>query len=249
MLEYYPQYKKLFLKHLFEEIHPQSESESYDQALLKVLAEIENLKNLVVDVPTSFPLCLTCELKCPGYEKCKVPHIKWMWKHYRKQKDLKKNTKIFTPYTQRCSELYLQNSLEAPFDVQSAMSANVAPLLARALYLKRRLNVPMVEANPKVTLWRVGEALKVGKIHLKFYRHSVDGVSSRKYFFERLLEKNIAFIYAQDLQILGERIGVFEAFLCALTGYLKSHGQCEERPKTLPQNEQWIEIPRKRISW
>ena len=41
----------------------------------------------------------------------------------------------------------------------------------------------------------------------------------------------------------------FDAFICALTGVLKFKGQCEKKPKEIPANEGWIEIPKENIVW
>ena len=80
---------------------------------------------------------MRCRLKCPGHEKCKEPEIKWMWSRHRKLDKVKRPNKIFTPYTERCSEQYILSEIDADIFPDHALGSNRAPLAARAIYLKR----------------------------------------------------------------------------------------------------------------
>jgi hypothetical protein len=131
VIEYYPVQRKIFLSRLFDKIKTEAE----------VSADLH--------VPLQLPRCLICTLKCPGYEVCEEPEIQWMWKQYRAQAKKKSPPRLFTPYTERCVEQFLQTELEEPFHLQHALGANLAPLTARAQYLIRRMDAPVLEVFPK----------------------------------------------------------------------------------------------------
>lgn len=249
VVEYYPKHKKIFLARVIDRI----KSEDNISADLKIHEIFEFYREefdlVAFDVPNQLPSCLRCKLKCPGYENCSEPHIEWMWEYTRKIQKVKRPKKLFTPYTQRCVELFLQSGLEEPFQLGHAMGSNTAPLLARAMFLKQRLDIETIEVNPRVSLWRIGSLLGVMKSHLRFHRHAVGGEESRKQILNALSDHNVAFVYEQDVKLMIANNHAFEAFLCALTGYLKYKGMTEEAPEGFPENEDWIHFPKKKVSW
>ncbi len=248
MLEYYPAQRKIFLSRLFDKIKTDGEV-SADSQIIKLIAQNPPpVESVTFDVPLQLPKCLLCShKKCVGYENCEEPEILWMWKHFRTQK--KRPTRLFTPYTERCVEQYLQSELEEPFHLQHALGSNLAPLTARAQYLGRRIQFPLVEAFPKLSLWRIGNALNIGKSHLRFHRHWEGGQASRQIVLNKMMDKSLAFIYDQDIKILAESPQAFDSFICAITGLLAFLGHTEPRPKGFPRKESWIEIPKKIFPW
>lgn len=246
LIEYYPQNKKIFLSRLFEKL----KSEEKISADLKIHDLIdqnkETLEYVAFDIPWKLPSCLTCLQKCPGYENCNEAHIEWMWKHSDEKLKKKRPRKMFTPYTQRCVEMHLATELEEPFILNHAMGSNSAPLLARAQFIKKRIdqNVKCIEVNPSLTLWRIGRMMDVMKSHLRHHRAAFGGDEARKQFLHAVNERNITFIYHQDLKQMIENNHAFEAFLCALTGFLKYKNLTENRPKDFPTHEDWIEFPK-----
>ena len=249
ILEYYPEYKKVFLRKVFEKIRSDADSTA-DQMILEILKnENEDLESITFDTPLSLPVCLNCRCGASGYENCPFPEVQWMWDVFHSRERAKRPNKMFTPYTERAAEIYIANFLEEPFHPHHALGANMAPLTARAIYLKQRLKTPVYESFPKLTLWRVGRALKVPKSHLRFHRHSGEGDESRMYLLKSLIEKGIAFVYQQDVRILVENWYAFEAFLCAVTGFLQYRGQCEPRPQNFPKDSSWLSFPSERIEW
>ncbi len=246
LIEYYPQNKKIFLSRLFEKL----KSEEKISADLKIHHLIdqnkETLEYVAFDIPWKLPSCLTCARKCPGYENCNESHIEWMWKHTDDKLKKKRPRKMFTPYTQRCVEMHLATELEEPFVLNHAMGSNSAPLLARAQFIKKRMdaNLKCIEVNPSLTLWRVGRMMDVMKSQLRHHRAAFGGDESRRLFLQALNEKNLTFIYHQDLKQMIENNHAFDAFLCALTGFLKYKNLTEQRPKDFPILEDWIEFPK-----
>jgi hypothetical protein len=249
LVEYYPEQQKIFLSRLFERIRTENEV-SADQQLHQLLIQGPTKLDLIAfDVPLTFPVCLECKLSCPGYEACGEDEIKWMWKQQRKANEKKKPKKLFTPYTQRAVELYLSGEIEEVFHLPHAMGANIAPLTSRARFVARRLQAPTIEVYPKLSIWRIGKALQVGRSHLLFHKHAAGGDDSRRVFLNRLVEKHAAFIYEQDAKVMVENNQAFEAFITALTAVLNFAGLCEPRPKDFPAGAAWIAIPSHNLKW
>lgn len=249
-IEYYPVQRKIFLSRLFDKIKTEGEL-SADTQIQRLIHQTPPVDSVTFDVPLQLPKCLICvhKSKCPGYEDCDEPEILWMWKHYRAQAKVKSPPRLFTPYTERCVEQYLQTELEEPFHLQHALGSNLAPLTARAQYLIRRIEFPVREAFPKLSLWRIGNALHLPKSQLRFHRHWEAGQSSRQNVLNKMMDKNLAFIYDQDVKLLVDSPQAFDAFICALTGLLSFLGHCEPRPKGFPRAESWIDIPKKIFPW
>ncbi len=247
-IEYFAAQKRLFLKNLSTNVSS-SDEKSSDYNLHEILTA-SKFKLVAFDVPLQFPNCVTCTLKCPGYEKCKLPHIKWMWDFHKKRSKIKRPNKIFTPYTERCAEMFISSELEENFFPSHALGANAAPLAARGYFVSRRLKkLSLIEVFPKLSLWRIGTSLNIPKTYLRFHRHSIDGDEARYYILSRIVEMNIAFIYQQDLRAMVENSHAFDAFIGALSAFLKFRGECEKIPKDFPKSEAWIEIPKQKITW
>ncbi len=244
VLEYYPDNKKVFLSRLFEKIKS-DETISGDLKIHElILQNADTLEYVAFDTPWNLPNCIPCKAKCPGYENCHEPHIEWMWRHQEDRLKKKRPKKLFTPYTQRAVEMYFATELEEVFHLHHAMGANSAPLLARAAFIRKRLNeVECIEAFPKLTLWRMGKAMNLMKSQINDHRAAFGGDESRAQFIQALNDNNIAFIYHQDAKNMVENNHAFEAFMCGLTAFLKYRNLTEDKPKGFPANEDWIEFP------
>jgi hypothetical protein len=249
ILDYFPDQKRVFLRSLREKVagrHAAKPGEEItaDEALLSVLNdEEENLAIVAFDVPLTLPVSIG------GSKRDEERVLAWMYKqHARRSKDKRPN-KMFTPYTERAAEIYISSELEEPFHPPHALGSNAAPLTARAQYLKKRLKQTLIETYPKLTLWRIGQALQIPKSHLRFHRHAVDSDEARHHILQTLIEKEIAFVYQQDLKTMVENNVAFEAFLCALTAFLHFRGQTEKRPRDFPKTEAWIDFPVQHIRW
>lgn len=249
IIEYYPKHKKVFLSRLVERIKS-DEVHSADFKIQEIIEQYHgSVESLAFDVPFHFPLALTASDHSRSYEFSTEPHIKWMWEYTRKLHKKKKPRKLFTPYTQRCVEMYVASELEEPFILSSAMGANMAPLLARAMYLEKRAKLPCIEVYPKLSVWRIGRALNVMKSHLRFHKHSLGGDESRRAILTALSTHNVAFVYDQDIKLMIENNHAFESFICALTAFLHFKEQTEPRPAGFPEKEDWIAFPKASIKW
>jgi len=247
VLEYYPQNKKIFLSRLFEKIKSDDKISADLKIHELILQNADTLKYLAFDVPWNLPTCLSCNLKCPGYESCHEPHIEWMWRHQEDRMKKKRPKKIFTPYTQRAVEMYLLTELEEVFHIHHAMGANSAPLLARAAFIKRRLPFNTIEVSPQVSMWRLGKSLNLMKSQIKDHRAAFGGDETRSLFLQTLNENNIAFIYHQDMKSMIDNNHAFEAFMCGFTAFLKFKNLTQDKPKNFPKMEDWIEFPKENM--
>ena len=249
VIEYYPKHKKIFLTKIYEKIKS-DEDYSADSKILDILEENKkNLQMVAFDVPLNPPHCFTSDKCCGRIENCKEPHVKWMWDYMQALHKKKKPRKLFTPYTQRCVELYLSTELEEPFTLNHALGSNLAPLTSRAHYLRRNIKQKCIEVFPKLSIWRVGISLNIMKSHLRFHKHAVGGDESRREILNALSEHNVVFVYEQDVKMMVENNHAFEAFICALTAVIHSLGKAEPRPVGYPSKEDWIAFPKLDLKW
>lgn len=249
VLDFYPEQNKIFLTKIFDKIKNEDALSSDLKLYELILQFADRTEYLALDVPWESPLCLQCELKCPGYENCKEEQIRWMWDYYYNHRVKKRPQKIFTPYTQRCVEFFLQTELEEKFILPHAMGANSAPLMARAQFLLRRLkqvkDLQAIEVFPKLSVWRLGNALGALKSNMRAHKHASYGEQARRSLLHTMLQKNLVFVYEQDRKILIESGHSFDAFVMAITAFLKYQNQTEKRPTGFPAKEAWIEFPKK----
>jgi len=250
VIEYYPKGHRIFLSRVFDKIKNEDQW-SVDLKLHELIEQYSGaLEYIAFDVPWSLPLCLTCKLKCPGFEACKEPHIQWMWQHHEQHTKKKKPKKLFTPYTQRAVELYAQTEFEEAFHLPHMLGSNSAPLVARASFIARRFKkLPLIEVNPKIATWRIGRAFAMNRSQLLNYRHSVEGATARRALIHELSQRDVAFLYEQDQRLMIDNPHAFDSFICALTAYLKFRGQTEKKPPHFPKMESWIEFPQIKIHW
>ncbi len=249
LIEYYPDQNKIFLSQITDKIKSVGDV-SGDLVLYEEIQKHEgHIDGIGINAPLSLPKCLRCPLECPGFEVCTEEEILWMWEQRKKLKSKKKNLKLFSPYVERCVEHWLSLEIEEDLQPQNAFGANMAPLYARAHYLQRRLKMDCIEVFPKLSLWRIGRALLIQKSYLRFHKHAVGGEEARQAILQSLVNRDIAFLYEQDIRLMTKNAQAFDAFICALTALLKQKGQCEPRPKDFPSEETWIEVPKQDIIW
>lgn len=244
VLEYFKDQKRLFLTKVFDRLKTE-ESISADLKIHEILSQYRKKESKFgVDVPLRVPVCLRCELKCPGYELCDVEEVKWLKSFYKNINKGKKPKKMPTPYTQRPLDAHLSHGLDMAFEVSHALGANAAPLLARAHFISRRLEVNFFEVNTRVSVWRIGNRLKLNKSNLKKHRNSVGGEQTRQQFLAGLISAKSLFVYHQDQKILIDSYHAFDAFIVALTMFYDFQNLSEEKPADFPADADWGVIPK-----
>ncbi len=245
ILEYFVKEKKLFLAELHDGIE-ESLKISSDTQIIRTLDKLgPSVHSVGIDAPLVFPKCLRCRLKCPGHEKCNEPEIKWMWRNYKKRSPKKRPNKIFTPYTERCVEQYINTEISDEVAPDHAFGSNRAPLGSRAMYLKRRISHGKVlEVLPRLSVWRLGQNMGFKKNQLLLYKQLARGPSVRQKFLDQWSEEGLSFIYHRDFKLMVKDSFAFDSFICAYTAFLNYKGLCEKRPKNFPRSEAWIAFPK-----
>lgn len=244
ILEYYVKEKKLFLSELHDQIE-ESAKVSADTQIIRILEKLgPQLHSIGIDSPLIQPKCIRCRLKCPGHEKCQEPEIRWMWKQHKKRDPKKRPNKVFTPYTERCVEQWVNHEIGPDLAPDHAFGSNRAPLGARAMYLKRRIpHGKVLEVLPRLSVWRLGLSMGFRKNHLALYKQLARGPAIRQKFLDEWSEEGLSFIYHRDFKLMVKDAYAFDSFICAYTAYLKYRGLCEKKPKDFPKSEAWVAFP------
>jgi hypothetical protein len=246
ILEYYPKQERIFLSRLYEKFKNDSE-ESADSKIIELLNMYsKNLKSTVFDSPIELPKCLRCNLKCPGFEVCDVPEVKYSRQVIQQLNKNKKPQKTLSPYTYRAADYYLQDfCLEHKIktEVHPTIGSNQAALVARNLFLKKRLTCSTFETQVKISAYLIAEYLKMNKTQYLHLRDVFKGEDSRRIFLNLLIDKKNIFVYRQDLKFLVENIHCFDAFVAALTAYFKYSKSCIGKPKNFPKDDLFPVIP------
>lgn len=245
VVDYFVDKDKVFLTHLFRDLGEEN-GVSGDTLLVDLIKKnSENLHSMSVDYPVIPPVCFGCPSKCHGVEVCKEEEVRWMWNFYNKLDVKKRPNKIFTPYSERAVDQWLSHEMEIPVPHDHALGSNRGPLFVRGQYLRKRLDkIKTFEVQPRMTVWRVGRALKISKTPLLFYKNSVDGEEHRQTFLDKLVDKEWLFIYSQDLKYMARDGFVFDAVMAAYTGFLNYKQLCEKPPKGFPKKAAWLLFPK-----
>lgn len=245
VLEYFVKEKKLFLSELHEGIE-ESLKVSSDTEIIQLLEGLgPSVHSIGMDAPLVLPKCMRCRLPCPGHEKCEEPEIRWMWRHHKGLAPKKRPNKIFTPYTERCFEQYVNSEIAPELLCDHAFGSNRAPLASRAMYLKRRIpHGKVLEILPRLSVWRLGQNMGLKKNQLVQYKQLTKGPAIRQRFLDQWSDEGLSFIYHRDFKLMVKDSFAFDSFICAYTAFLNYRGLCETRPKTFPKSEAWISFPK-----
>lgn len=245
VIDYYVDNDKVFLTHLFRDLGEEDGKSSDTQLIELIKKNNENLDSISVDFPVIAPPCSPPSHRCPGVESCKDPEVRWMWNYFHKLELKKRPHKIFTSYTERAVDQYLSQEMEIPVPHDHALGSNRAPLFMRGQFLKKRLDkITWQEVQPRLSVWRVGRALKISKTPLLFYKNSVEGENHRHTIVDKLVDTEWLFIYSQDLKHMVRDGFVFDAVMAAYVGFLQYKGLCQPPPKGFPKKAAWVLFPK-----
>ena len=202
----------------------------YDQTLLGLLGGIWRRDPDLYRCPADLPPCLRCQVPvCPGQEHCSDSAVVEMRRltganATPADRDGRRGKPPITPYTQRATEVHL--FLDRGFSPREALGQGTGPLAARAAHLTRaladrfRLNDNLIEVSPKATLTALG-----------FSR------PYKKHLHERQTRAEILESLAPDLrfgpgvwrEVCVQNDHLFDAVICAFTGYLWSRDRWMDR--------------------
>lgn len=132
-----------------------------DQRLVEVITDLGPADFYVLDAPLSLPPCQTCELPCPGPERCTVDEVRRMQGLFDVQRKKGRKVRSPQPYLDRYFEYFARQVLEfgsAYAELDAALGSNRAPLAARGRFLLRNLRGlnpegRVLETNAAVSSW------------------------------------------------------------------------------------------------
>jgi predicted RNase H-like nuclease len=216
----------------------------YDAALVEAIRGFGDGTLLCVDAPLTLPPCLRCQVPvCPGQDRCVDPSVMQMRAiaaaadDGKSDRDSRRGKPPVTPYTQRTTEVYLAHQLGIV--PREALGQGTGPLAARAAHLTRsladrfRLDENLVEVYPKGTLVALG-----------FQR------PYKKHLHERETRAQILEALSGDLrfgpgvwrELCIQSDHLFEAVICAYTGYLWARDAWTAPVLEAPRDG-WIWLP------
>lgn len=226
-----------------------SGKQCFDGPLLALIEAHKQGAVLAVDAPLTLPVCVRCVLPvCPGLASCEVETVRFFREHADAEPAHKSPKPRFTPYTQRATEILLHKTLSVvPLET---LGQGMGPLTARAQYLRNalknsfRLHENLIEVYPKATLVQLfpdvhakkapdavryrdaqGQEVDVKGRPLfsvprvaRTYKRSGHARDVRQEILSALSE--LTFSVGLWRETVIENDHLFDAMLCAYTGYL-----------------------------
>ena len=223
-------------------LHPRAdESPLYDAALIASLRDQAEGAAVCVDAPLTLPPCVRCRLdRCPGQEACVDSELVAMRSLSARgpgeSGQGRRGKPAITPYTQRAAEAYLLR--RRGIVPREALGQGMGPLTARACFLVHaladqfRLNDNLIEVFPRATLELLGFRDR--------YKKRVD---KRIDILARL--RDLSFAPGVWREECRQSDHVFDAVICAYTGYLRSRDAWTVAPEiaSLCPATGWIWVP------
>jgi predicted nuclease with RNAse H fold len=216
----------------------------YDTALIEIIRAAGEDAVVCVDAPLTLPPCLRCEVPvCPGQDQCIDPAVVEMRRLFgateSSSRDARRGKPVLTPYTQRATEVYLHR--RRGILPRETLGQGMGPLTARAAHLMRaladryRLNENLIEVYPRATLELLG--------FREPYKKRVD---RRVEILAQLPDLSFGpGVWREECR---KSDHVFDAVICAYTGYLWSRDGWQLPPDALPAllRDGWIWVPPER---
>ena len=223
-------------------LHPRpDEPPLYDAALIAAVRDRAAGAAVCVDAPLTLPPCVRCQLAvCPGQESCTDAEVVSLRRLLApgpgESRVGRRGKPAVTPYTQRATEAYLLR--RRGIVPREALGQGMGPLTARATHLARALagrftlNDSLIEVFPRATLELLG--------FRDPYKKRVD---KRVEILARL--RDLSFAPGVWREECRQSDHVFDAVICAYTGYLRSRDAWPVSPEVAPlfPTAGWIWVP------
>ena len=216
------------------------EAPLYDAALVSALLSRAENAVVCIDAPLTLPPCLRCtEPVCPGQDACVDAEVLTMrglaTADLDTSRDHRRGKPVVTPYTQRATDLYLRSR---GIRARETLGQAMGPLAARAAHLVRalgqryRLNHNLIEVFPRATI----ELLGFREPYKKRVDRRIDILAALR---------DLSFGPGVWREQCRQSDHIFDAVVCAYTGYLRSRDGWQISPAggdpVDPQG--WIWIP------
>ncbi len=220
-----------------------------DDRLIEILRHEGPLKQIFIDCPMSQPPCVSCSRpRCPGATSCDDISVAYMLALSEKAKlQGRRKKRPINPQSQRIWDV--ERVVEDRVFHEPSYSANMAPLVTRALVLQRRLK--MIDENSKIYETSVDKALSkissdigLKPSHVKAYKSFDQGVKVRQGLIKSLVchgwlsEPN----HEIETQIT-KSIDAFQALITGLVAGLYSGGLTQEKPSEYLAEDGWVYLP------
>ena len=212
----------------------------YDKALVAAIRERAERAVVCIDAPLTLPPCLRCsEPVCPGQDPCIDAEVIAMRAlvtvEPADKRDRRRGKPAITPYTQRATDLYLR---KRGLLARETLGQGMGPLAARAAHVVRalapefRLNDNLIEVFPRATL----ELSGFREPYKKRVDRRIDILASLG---------DLSFGPGVWREECRQSDHVFDAVLCAYTGYLRERDGWRISPLAADQIDPqgWIWVP------
>lgn len=222
-----------------------------DERLVEVLVYGGPFQQVFIDCPLTVPPCVACQRPtCPGAVKCDDLAVAYMLSiSAQVRRRGARKARPVNPQSQRLWDVLQLVDQEAE-RLEPSYSSNMAPLVARARTLQRRLNslspqIVLRETAIAHALDAVSAALDLAPDVRLTYRNFETGLEQRVQIVEALLD--VGWLDEPDepdeLCAVTDTVEGFHAFIAALVGALYHSGLTAAAPKDFVQGEGWVHVP------
>jgi hypothetical protein len=226
-----------------------------DERVIEILRQVENLRHVFVDCPTTEPPCVKCERPvCPGVLRCEDVAVGMMLAI--NQKRGRKGAHKLRPLNPQNMRLWdAMYGRGAEFgNMEPSYSANLAPLVVRARTLQRRLCAEIPHIQLREThipfLLRQMEGLHGREAWALEYRAFERGLRVRTEILNQISGEltstecrslHVKIDKSKTQQIVGS-VEVFQAFMAAAMAVWSARGLSRPRSNYFSENSGWVEL-------
>jgi len=223
-----------------------------DERLLEALVHTGPFVHVFTDCPLTVPPCVACTRPvCPGAVKCEDVAVAVMLNvSNRLRSKGGKRSRPVNPQSQRLWDV-LRLDRELGDRTEPSYSVNLAPLVARARSLQRRLNAVL----PRIELKETSVASALDLLQPSLRLRSKSKILYRNFEKGRNLREQVLTALEQNRWVQSDRessefrksivdhIECFEAFICALVSALHDAGLTANQPAGFVESEGWVYLP------
>jgi len=232
-----------------------------DERLLEVLTHGGPFAQVFVDCPLSVPPCVACvRPTCPGVVSCDDLVVAYMLRaNERVRRRGAAKSRPLNPQSQRLWDVYQLESRPEGDRPEPSYSANLAPLVTRAMTLQKRLRgaasaIELRETSIPHVLEELAGSLGASPQVYQTYRRFEGGQKVRR----RLLEQRVAqgwlpMDFALDearegddppaVEQIAQTPETFHAVIAALVAAMHQGGLTRRPPQLFSGQEGWVHIP------
>jgi hypothetical protein len=232
-----------------------------DERLLEVLVHGGPFDQVFVDCPLSVPPCVACRLpSCPGVVSCDDVTVAYMLRaSERLRRRGAAKSRPLNPQSQRLWDVYQLDAVSEGDRPEPSYSANLAPLVTRAMILQRRLKganagIDLKETSVSHTLQVLSPFLGLAPHTFQTYRRFEGGQDVRRRILEALvsqgwlqLDFDLTELQPGDdpptLEQMAHAPESFHACMAALVAALHEKGMTRHPPSTYVKGEGWVYVP------